>query len=654
MLDRQEARLGQQVGEYRLVRKLGDGGFGTVYLAEHVHEHTKVAVKVLNMRLTKSEDFKDFLNEARTMRLRHPHIAPLLDFGMSRDDLPFLVMEYAPEGTLRDRHPKGDRLALSTIVSYVDQLTQALQYAHDHHVIHRDVKPENILVRADGTLLVSDFGVAKLLEQSELVSRQTQVGTPVYMAPEQYRGYPCFASDQYALAVMTYEWICGVRPFQGPAIGLAIQHMNTPPLPLRDHLPHLSKTVERVILKALAKTPEERFEHIQQFADALHEAVQPPASTIVPSQSIETSITVPLMTPEPQRQTAMAASPSSWPKSSPHPKPRSRRWSRRMVLLAGTVSSVGGGMIWLAFAQGMLTKYIPSLLSNSQPNQPPPVFKGHLDKGSFSTLDIRPPDKPQLKNSALIAFTHPFSAPPALPLGLMAMDIDRKANIRISAYTNNVTKDNFQINIDSWYDTVLYSGGCAWLEIAPNNNDFQWGQFNTEEDHPWDHPQMNTTKRITFPRVYTGLPRVVVWLNQLNMSNSANWRVNVYATDISQTGFTLHIDTWEDSILYSAGVTWIAYSADNLDIASGTFGTSDIRPWDHPQPSNSKAISFSHSFGTAPRVTVALSSIDIGHRTNLRISATTSSVTPTGMTWHLDSWSDTILYAARGTYIAQV
>jgi serine/threonine protein kinase len=129
ILDRQEARLGQQVGEYRLVRKLGEGGFGTVYLAEHVHEHTQVAVKVLNMRLTKSEDFKDFLNEARTMRLRHPHIASLLDFGMSRDDLPFLVMEYAPEGTLRDRHPKGDRLALSTIVSYVDQLAQALQYA---------------------------------------------------------------------------------------------------------------------------------------------------------------------------------------------------------------------------------------------------------------------------------------------------------------------------------------------------------------------------------------------------------------------------------------------------------------------------------------------------------------------------------------------
>src|SRR5262249_49651052 len=110
--DQQETRLGQQFGEYRLLRKLGSGGFGIVYLAEHVHNHAYAAVKVLDVRLTKNEDFKDFINEARTMRLRHPHIVPLLDFGVNRDDLPFLIMEYAPEGTLRDRHPKGMRIPL--------------------------------------------------------------------------------------------------------------------------------------------------------------------------------------------------------------------------------------------------------------------------------------------------------------------------------------------------------------------------------------------------------------------------------------------------------------------------------------------------------------------------------------------------------------
>ncbi len=281
MQDQQEDRLGQQVGEYRLVDKLGGGGFGTVYLAEHVHEQTQAAVKVLDIRLSKTGDFKDFINEVRTILFRHPHIVPLLDFGISRDDLPYLVMEYAPEGTLRDRHPKGVRVPLPTIVSYVDQLASALQYAHDQRVIHRDVKPENILVRADGTLLVSDFGIAKLLEQSVLLSVPTQAGTPVYMAPEQHLGYPCFASDQYALAVVIYEWICGVRPFQGTTVGLAVQHMNTPPQPLRKHLPWLAEDIEHIILKALAKAPEDRFERIQDFADALHKAVLPSPSAVV-------------------------------------------------------------------------------------------------------------------------------------------------------------------------------------------------------------------------------------------------------------------------------------------------------------------------------------------------------------------------------------
>ena len=298
MPDRQENRIGQQIGEYRLVRKLGGGSFGTVYLTEHVHNHAQAAIKVLDIRLSKSEDFKDFINEASMIRLRHPHIVPLLNFGISRDDLPFLVMEYAPQGTLRDRHSKGERIPLSTIISYVDQLAPALQYAHDQRVIHRDVKPENILVRVDGTLLVSDFGIAKLLEQSVLVSQQTQVGTPVYMAPEQYSGYPCFASDQYALAVVVYEWICGVRPFQGPAIGLAVQHMNTPPPPLRNHLPTLPETVERVILKALAKAPEDRFGSIQEMASALREAVQPSPITVILSPPIEAMNTASLVPPE--------------------------------------------------------------------------------------------------------------------------------------------------------------------------------------------------------------------------------------------------------------------------------------------------------------------------------------------------------------------
>jgi hypothetical protein len=265
--------LGQQVGEYRLVRKLGSSSSGVIYLGEHVYEHTLVVVKVLRTQRALEEDFIKSIDEAGIARLSHPHIVPLLDFGISRDNIPFLVTEYVSEETLRDRHPEGDRVGLSTLVSYVEQLASALQYAHEHRVIHQDVKPQNILIGRNGALKISDFGLAKVLEQNVVISQQRQVGTPAYMAPELHMGNPCSASDQYALAVVIYEWVCGTRPFQGTALGLVTQHINTPPPSLRNYVPTVPEAVEQVLFKALAKAPEDRFECIQEFADALCEAV---------------------------------------------------------------------------------------------------------------------------------------------------------------------------------------------------------------------------------------------------------------------------------------------------------------------------------------------------------------------------------------------
>src|SRR5262249_29261496 len=143
----------------------------------------------------------------------------------------------------------GSSVPLATIAEYIEQIASALQYAHDRRVIHRDIKPENMLLRADDTLLLSDFGLAKIIERSTLMSMQTQAGTPAYMAPEQHKGFPCFASDQYALAIAVYEWICGTRPFQGSREWLALQHVTTPPSSLLDFVPMLSPKIEQVIFK---------------------------------------------------------------------------------------------------------------------------------------------------------------------------------------------------------------------------------------------------------------------------------------------------------------------------------------------------------------------------------------------------------------------
>jgi eukaryotic-like serine/threonine-protein kinase len=268
-------RVGQQVGEYCLLRWLGGGGFGDVYLAEHLREHTQVAIKVLQTRFTRQEDLKEFINEARMIHLKHSHIVSLLDFGIASDNTPFLVMAYAPHGTLRDRHPKGSRLPLSTIISYVKPLASALQHAHSLHLVHRDVKPENMLVGPSHEILLSDFGIVAVVHSSRSLSTEQGIGgTLPYMAPEQIAGKPRAASDQYALGIVVYEWITGRRPFTGTVAEIAIQHTTTPPPSLREQLPMLPIDVEQVVLKALAKDHKSRFANIEAFARALEQAWQ--------------------------------------------------------------------------------------------------------------------------------------------------------------------------------------------------------------------------------------------------------------------------------------------------------------------------------------------------------------------------------------------
>jgi predicted ATPase/DNA-binding CsgD family transcriptional regulator len=271
-------RIGQQLGNYRLLRLLGRGGFADVYLGEQVYLSKPAALKVLRLRLGEQES-EQFLREARTLaQLEHPHIVRVLDFAV-QDGLPFLVMDYAVGGTLRTRHPAGTRLPLEQILAYVSQVASALQYAHDQHLIHRDVKPENLLLDAREQVLLADFGLALLASHSSSGSTQavdqSLLGTTPYLAPEQLRGRPGPASDQYALGVVVYEWITGERPFRGPAIEVALQHVSAEPASLCDLVPGLPPAVEEVVLRALAKEPEQRFPSVQDFATAFQNAAYP-------------------------------------------------------------------------------------------------------------------------------------------------------------------------------------------------------------------------------------------------------------------------------------------------------------------------------------------------------------------------------------------
>jgi WD40 repeat protein/tRNA A-37 threonylcarbamoyl transferase component Bud32 len=319
-------RVGQQLGNYRLIRLLGQGGFAEVYLGQHIYLDTSAAIKVLHTRLD-SDDVEHFREEARTIaRLLHPNIVRVLEFNVE-EMTPYLVVDYAPNGTLRKRHPRGVPLPPSTVVSYTRQVAAALSYAHEQKVIHRDVKPENMLVGRRNEILLTDFGIALVAQSSRYSGSQgiqNMAGTIAYMAPEQIQSLACPNSDQYSLGIVVYEWLSGTRPFQGTFTEIAVKQTIAPPPSLREKVPDLSPAVEEVVMKALAKDPQQRFENVQAFALALEKAFSTelassssltglPAAEVQPSSSKNTILLSSVETPEESFATVQSLPPELIP-----------------------------------------------------------------------------------------------------------------------------------------------------------------------------------------------------------------------------------------------------------------------------------------------------------------------------------------------------
>ncbi len=198
----------QQLGPYQLLRSIGKGAFAEVFLGEHIYLKRPAAIKVLHPQ-SLAGNKNDFADEARTAaRLKHPHVIPVWDFGIENQSIPYLVMEYADSGTLRKKYPPGKQCSPTEILPHLQHITEALTYVHQKQLTHRDIKPANMLLDSQKGVLLSDFGISSLAQHA-------LAGTPAYMAPEQIqqRPNPVAASDQYALAVVVYEWLCGRCPF---------------------------------------------------------------------------------------------------------------------------------------------------------------------------------------------------------------------------------------------------------------------------------------------------------------------------------------------------------------------------------------------------------------------------------------------------------
>jgi serine/threonine protein kinase len=295
---------GQQIDRYRIMRLLGSGGMGEVYLAEDARIAQQVAIKVIRTEVTPYPDANSakeaarlFEREAKAIaRLDHPNILPLYAYGeetVHGQQLTYLVMPYRKEGTLASwlrQRGTTEWLSAADVAHLVTQAAEALQHAHDQQILHQDIKPSNFLIRtrkdqpSRPDLLLADFGIAKFTTATASASQSIR-GTPTYMAPEQWDGQPVAATDQYALAIMAYELLTGRPPFSGNLGQIMRQHFQAVPQPPSALNPALSPALDAVLLRALAKEPQARFPSVSDFAQAFQQAALAPLAATLPSPS---------------------------------------------------------------------------------------------------------------------------------------------------------------------------------------------------------------------------------------------------------------------------------------------------------------------------------------------------------------------------------
>ena len=269
-----------QIPGYRIERILGKGATATVYLAIQESLDRRVALKILSAQLVKDPAFnKRFIKEGKTVaRLAHPHIVTVYDTG-SHQTVFYIAMEYLECGSLKERIKAG--LTPEAALQVLGQIAQALGYAHRQHCIHRDLKPANILFRDAETAVLSDFGIAKNLEdKTQLTAAGWRIGTPNYMSPEQAMGKPVDArSDLYSLGILFYEMLTGTRPYKGAdAFETALLHVKAPVPILPEPLKHFQPVLDRL----LAKDPSTRFASAEELIQALQPVRAPEAGASRP------------------------------------------------------------------------------------------------------------------------------------------------------------------------------------------------------------------------------------------------------------------------------------------------------------------------------------------------------------------------------------
>jgi len=260
-----------------------------------------------------------------------------------------------------------------------------------------------------------------------------------------------------------------------------------------------------------------------------------------------------------------------------------------------------------------------------------------------------------------------YKEPPNLAAGFRMLDLSCDSPVRANLVADRITTSDFRITLETWGNSKLYGASATWMEHKANSRDCVFGQFDTH-DVPGeskqasgaskpintDQPQENA-KKVKFPTAFKEEPEVVCWLNRIDMASGddRNYRIRVYASNVTTKGFTAHIDSWSDSQLNGAAMCWIAFPKRKAHVASGSFSTMDVRSWSNPKSNNSATVSFeSGRFSRPPTVLVALTMLDMAGNADLRLKVGVDHVTKDGFRWDLSTWDDSTLYAASASWIA--
>jgi len=258
---------GKTLDHYRLIEQVGQGGMATVYRAQDIRTLNEIALKVLSPTISGDKRFvRRFRREAGlVVRLKHPNIVPVLDYGEA-NGMVYLVMPYIQGSTLSD-HIRTKQLSAENVLRWTDEIAQALDFAHQQGIIHRDIKPSNVIISKSGQALLTDFGLARMADQSSTLTGSMLMGTPAFISPEQGRGQELdHRSDQYAFGILLFQILTGQLPFDGDnPMATVLKHLQDPVPRLRSINARIPQTVENIVLKSLAKNPENRFESVAEL-----------------------------------------------------------------------------------------------------------------------------------------------------------------------------------------------------------------------------------------------------------------------------------------------------------------------------------------------------------------------------------------------------